>query len=98
MRPGDWVNDGACLGVDPLVFELPVVDGGRLTGEQLRAAQPALNVCGSCPVVADCREYADRSAVWGVVQGGEIRLSYDEAIRARQNRARAGRRPSRRAA
>ncbi len=57
--PGPWRAQGACLGADTELF-FP----GR--GEPLEAAR---RVCGSCPVLAACRDYAvpvsELKGVWG---------------------------------
>ena len=57
--PGDWTSRGACQLVPTEVF-FP---------SRGQAVEPAKEVCGACPVLAECREYAlgiaDLKGVWG---------------------------------
>lgn len=58
-----WMNKAACLPVDPEVFE--------------EAGEEAQLVCAGCPVVAECKAYADmwepydNSEWYEMVYGGE---------------------------
>ncbi len=56
-NPGDWVNDGACVGQDPELFFPEHGDIG-----------PAVRICCDCPVRLQCLDYALRyrpPGVWG---------------------------------
>lgn len=54
-----WRSDAACRGVDPEIFH---PERGEST------AYPR-SICASCPVQADCREYAvianEKYGIWG---------------------------------
>jgi WhiB family transcriptional regulator, redox-sensing transcriptional regulator len=71
----DWANRAACLGVEPEVF-FPVGSGGLA----VRDVEAAKAICSHCPVIYDCRDYADRSrqpfGVWGGLDEDERRLSW----------------------
>lgn len=59
---GDWADDAACLHADP---DLWFPEKGE-NGEAAKA------ICDSCPVAADCHDYATNSPValngiWGGV-------------------------------
>lgn len=62
----EWQFNGACRTADPLLFFHP--DGER-GGARRRREQRAKQVCASCPVINECREYALNTAeaygVWG---------------------------------
>ncbi|MBA3286821.1 MAG: WhiB family transcriptional regulator [Acidimicrobiia bacterium] len=75
-QPG-WRRHAACAGTDPSVF-FPV--RGESTAD-------ALHVCGRCPVLTDCREWAiaDASLDYGVL-GGMTARARKAARRARRNR------------
>lgn len=64
-----WTAQAACAGVDPTTF-FPDEDGGRSPGGRPKAAAVARAYCASCPVLAECRDYGDRThriGVWGGV-------------------------------
>lgn len=58
----DWMSRGACAGTDRDLF-FPAKTGGQ------QDARKARQVCWSCPVLAECREYAMADAtvhgIWG---------------------------------
>lgn len=56
-----WLADAACIGVDTNIF---FPGRGRTPAE-------AKEICGGCPVRAECLEYALRENVQGGVLGGE---------------------------
>jgi hypothetical protein len=58
--PGEWADDALCREVGLAVFASP------LPSE--RAA--AMRVCHSCPVLADCREWASGHEWLGVTVAG----------------------------
>ncbi|WP_029112869.1 WhiB family transcriptional regulator [Mycobacterium sp. URHB0044] len=62
-----WQERGSCRRLAPEVFYPE--DGGR-TGLQARE-EHAKRICGSCPVVADCRNHAlsarETYGVWGAM-------------------------------
>ncbi len=63
--PGPWREDAACRGADPgLFFPEPTVGRGD-GGHEARA------VCQGCPVIADCRAYADSQTVLYGIWAGE---------------------------
>lgn len=70
----DWQLLAACRGVDTTVFFSPEAERGvrRLARERVAKA-----VCGTCPVIAACREHAIRVAepfgVWGGLTPDERR-------------------------
>lgn len=72
---GDWALDAACRGMDP---ELWFAERGDSTRE-------AKEVCRTCPVRLECREYAmTNGEKWGVWGG----LSERERRRMRSTRRR----------
>jgi WhiB family redox-sensing transcriptional regulator len=62
----DWQVDGACRAADPTLFFHLRNERGRSRDNRDSAA---LYVCGRCPVVDDCRDYAMRAreahGIWG---------------------------------
>lgn len=65
MTRRDWMVDANCLGVDPELF-FPSTTGNGARQEVARAAV----VCRECPVVQECRDYADALHVpFGVWHG-----------------------------
>jgi WhiB family transcriptional regulator, redox-sensing transcriptional regulator len=62
-----WAHFAACAGTDPDLFFTD-------RGESVREAK---EVCRSCPVVTDCREYAlqagEKFGVWGGLSERERR-------------------------
>lgn len=67
LTPEPWAQHAACLEVDPDLFFPP-------TGAYVAAAD-AKRVCASCPVAADCLEYALRRGeshgIWGGLSRNE---------------------------
>ena len=67
--PGDpWQNQAACAGQDPEAWATPT---GVQSG-QMANARAALAVCAVCPVLDQCREWAQRSVDnrRGLILGG----------------------------
>jgi WhiB family redox-sensing transcriptional regulator len=62
-----WMLRGRCVDRDPEVF-FP-------SSESAAAARPAKRVCGPCPVIDECREFALSTrqdfGVWGGLAGAE---------------------------
>lgn len=68
ISPGqEWMLRGRCVDRDPEVF-FP-------SSESAAAARPAKRVCGPCPVIDECREFALSTrqdfGVWGGLAGAE---------------------------
>jgi WhiB family redox-sensing transcriptional regulator len=76
----EWRNAAACLTRDPELF-FPVGEGVAFAGQ----IQLAVNVCISCPVMAECLDYAlergEDSGGWGGRSPKQLRAL-------RRNRAR----------
>jgi WhiB family redox-sensing transcriptional regulator len=70
-----WQRLGSCRGMDSGVFFHP--DGERNPSRARRTAQ-AKEVCGRCPVVEQCREFALQTrepfGVWGGLAEAERRV------------------------
>ena len=66
----DWLEHAACAGMDPRAF----FANGCHSREQVHAAQ---KICASCPVRAQCADYAvqigERNGVWGGMSQKELR-------------------------
>lgn len=79
----DWRDKSACLTVDPELF-FPVGN----TGPALDQIEKAKAVCGGCPVVENCLQYAlesnQDSGVWGGLSEDERRALKRRAARARR--------------
>jgi WhiB family redox-sensing transcriptional regulator len=73
-----WQRLGACRGMDSSVFYHP--DGERDPSRSRRTAQ-AKAICGRCPVLDLCREFAlatrEPFGVWGGLGEGERRVILD---------------------
>jgi len=73
--PPEWVSDALCAQTDPEVF-YPEVGG---------SVRPAKNVCATCPVLAECRDYAlttgEPDGVWGGLSETERRRIRRQARR-----------------
>lgn len=71
----EWANSAACMSAEPELF-FPVGSGGMALSDVATAKA----ICSQCPVIVDCREYADRSrqpfGVWGGLDEEERRLSW----------------------
>ena len=80
--PGElpsWRDDAACLGMDPDLFFPP--QGGATNGAE------AKQICGGCPVQAECLEYALKTRpVYGIWGGLNHNERWD-VIRERRRRA-----------
>lgn len=65
--PEPWALDGLCNQVDPDIF-FP---------EKGESTRPAKRICQSCPVIAECLEYAlannERFGIWGGLSERERR-------------------------
>jgi Transcription factor WhiB len=63
----DWMEDAACLGMDPRLFFPDTPE------DTLRARR----VCGGCEVAAQCMEHAQRTGategIWGGLSSGQRR-------------------------
>ncbi len=63
-RPGGWVERAACRGQDPELFYPEGTSGSAL--HQVTAAK---EVCGRCPVVSACLQWAldvgEAHGIWG---------------------------------
>lgn len=77
----EWWRHAACVDEDPELF-FPVGAAGPAAQEQRARAK---RICGRCPVIAECREYALEAGVTHGVWGG---ASEEErrALRARARR------------
>ena len=68
----DWSNRAACLTAEPETF-FPVGTGGLALDD----VAVAKSICGDCPVLVECRDYALRSrqpfGVWGGLDEDERR-------------------------
>jgi WhiB family redox-sensing transcriptional regulator len=68
----DWSDRAACLTAEPEQF-FPVGTGGAM----LREVEAAKAVCGTCPVLGECRDYAIATrqpfGVWGGLDEEERR-------------------------
>jgi WhiB family transcriptional regulator, redox-sensing transcriptional regulator len=75
----EWAKSAACLGAEPEVF-FPVGSGGIALTE----AAAAKAICSRCPVIVDCREYAESSrqpfGVWGGLDEDERRVSWNQKV------------------
>ncbi|MDO5026031.1 MAG: WhiB family transcriptional regulator [Trueperella sp.] len=62
----DWQSLGTCNSLDPEFFFHPEGERG---GPRRRRIERAKRICQSCPVLAECREYAlvhrEPYGVWG---------------------------------
>ena len=66
----DWLDRAACAGIDSRAF----FANGCHARAQVHAAQ---QVCNTCPVQAECRDWAiqtgERNGVWGGMSQQELR-------------------------
>ena len=77
-----WQDRAACRGRDVLLFFGP--DGERRPEREIREAK-AEAVCASCPVQAQCLDYALGNSIKHGIWGG---LNEEERARERRRRAR----------
>lgn len=62
----EWMDDGACRGSDPDVFFPPKGHAG--------AAGEARQICATCKVIDECRDYAlEHGLKYGVWGGTSVR-------------------------
>jgi len=77
----DWRHDAACRDSDPELF-FPIGN----TGPALLQIDQAKQVCRTCPVIADCLQWAldtgQEAGVWGGASEDERRLMRRNAHRA----------------
>ncbi|WP_083864711.1 WhiB family transcriptional regulator [Nocardia brevicatena] len=70
----DWQTRGSCRGVESAVFFHPDGERGRARADRVRRAK---EICGTCPVLAQCRSYAlsvsEPYGVWGGMSEDERR-------------------------
>ncbi len=73
-----WMTSAACLGTDTRMWFADVKKGGLTDVQKAAAAakvRRAKGICGSCPVVADCLEWAmttpERYGLWGGLTADE---------------------------
>ncbi len=71
MKDREWTSRAACRNADPGMFT-PDIQPTTLgpTGQRYRiAAQDAILICNTCPVVPDCLIYAihnnETAGIWG---------------------------------
>lgn len=68
-----WVDQGSCLNYDPDIFYPEPYGGGR--GHSMeRISATAIKVCGGCPVVKECDQWAEANGIEHGVWGGKYRL------------------------
>ena len=77
-----WQDKAACKGTAALLFFGP--DGELRREREIREAK-AKEVCASCPVQAQCLEYALANSIKHGIWGG---LTEEERVRERRRRAR----------
>lgn len=73
----EWQMDGACREADPSIFFHPEGERGSARRNRDRAAQ---QICGSCPVLVQCRSHAlsaqEPYGVWGGMTEAEREERY----------------------
>ncbi|MGA5496688.1 WhiB family transcriptional regulator [Streptomyces cinereoruber] len=93
-RPSSWRDEAACVGWNPELF-FPVAEKGVPASLKTR---PAKEVCGACPVVAECLAHAlqrpEEYGVWGGLDEYEradllrkARVAAEESYRRAKERA-----------
>ncbi|MGH8922934.1 MAG: WhiB family transcriptional regulator [Actinomycetes bacterium] len=83
--PGAWAAQGRCRDTDP---ELHQPTGAEDSIGYRRQARAAKAVCRSCPVLAECRDWAmatDETGIWGATTPAQRRR---ERARREQRRQR----------
>lgn len=84
----DWRYLAACRGEDTEVF-FPIGN----TGPALEQIEEAKAVCGQCPVIGQCRQWAfdsgEDTGVWGGLSEDERRVIRRREARSRPSRRRA---------
>lgn len=82
ITPEPWMQDAVCVEVDPELFFPSVGDA--------ETAALARQVCGGCPVAAECLDYAMRTSQTHGVWGG-LSPKQRDALRSGRTGARRGR-------
>lgn len=81
----EWQYDGACLGMDSSLFFHPEGERGS---SRRRRDEGAKLICGTCPVIEQCRAHALRTrepyGVWGGMTEEERREWLDVESRRRR--------------
>jgi len=66
IRPGAWMDQGTCRQADETLFFHPEGESGAAKAQRISAAK---DVCATCPVLNQCREYAlgarEAYGIWG---------------------------------
>ena len=82
MRGESWKTEARCLGSDPDMWFATDGDGSLVA--------KAKQVCRSCPVLRECREYAVsngiRYGVWGGLAERELRAAVSQRLQTGQVR------------
>ncbi|AVH24797.1 WhiB family transcriptional regulator [Nocardia cyriacigeorgica] len=72
----EWQLRGSCRGVESAVFFHPDGERGRARAARVRRAK---QICDSCPVLAQCRNYAlavsEPYGIWGGMSEDERRAA-----------------------
>ena len=69
----DWFEKAACRGMDVDLFFPPVGQHGPESAEALSWFDQARRVCASCPVAAECDNYARQHRIADGVWAGRLR-------------------------
>lgn len=77
-RP-DWMHRGACVGLAPTVMH---PESGRLAD-----LDHAKAICSTCPVIAQCRDYALSNRIVFGIWGGTHEYDRDQVWRAQRRAA-----------
>lgn len=84
----EWQYEGACRRTDPAVFFHPEGERGPTRRRRDEAAQA---VCGTCPVIRQCREHAlavrEPYGVWGGLTEDQREAEYARAKKAANSAA-----------
>lgn len=72
MLRQEWKDDAACAGADPELFHPTKTGLGAVKLQEM-----GIELCGSCPVIDTCREYAishlEQHGVWGGINFADVR-------------------------
>jgi hypothetical protein len=64
-------SQGACVGEDPLLFDLDAHRHGRLGGHNsCLMCDDARDICGYCPIRVGCLEWGRKIRAHGLIWGG----------------------------
>ena len=78
----EWQYEGACREADPTLFS---PRGGAGGAPRRRRAAAAKAICGSCPVIDECREHSlavrEPYGVWGGLSEDERTLVLSQRLR-----------------